>query len=471
MPSPRTSTVWFWALVAAALSYVALVSWWSPFTSDTYHHALTGMEHRFSFSLVWERCAASYMTWNPRIGEYLAFAVATAGKWLFLLLNPFVQVGLALMMFYLAAGRRVDSRSWPDVRLFGLALLLLFTCTARPGVTIYWLSGATNYSWAAALWLGFLCLYRGLLEKGENGIKGERGKNGWGKWPAVLALGFLAGMTNENNIPGTWLLLGALFVFVRLVRKRKLPLWSYAGLAAQVAGSLCMLLAPGVSARMNSVTPGCAEPLSGVWDRLEAVPALLLRMHEYLALPLLLGAAAAWILWKCFRRDRNSLRPWKIQVGTAAAYILTAYAMALSFAAAVVPADHAMFSATLLFGIGVLALLHAWYGIPCAVPRPRIFTAVFLVLSGLCVLSTLHDHLLLFRQHEKRVRLILEQKKAGVREVVVPSLEPPSLWCSFIFWVDLSQNPDDYVNRGAAMYYGIKNIRTFHAGCDGKSLP
>lgn len=73
-------------------------------------------------------------------------------------------------------------------------------------------------------------------------------------------------------------------------------------------------------------------------------PALLLRMHEYLALPLLLGAVAAWMLWRSFRRNRNALRPWKIFIGTAAAYILTAYAMALSFAAAVVPADHAMFS-------------------------------------------------------------------------------------------------------------------------------
>ena len=97
MPSPRASRLWFWAIILASLLYVALLSWWSPFTSDTYHHALTGMEHRFSFTLVWERCVDSYMTWNPRIGEYLAFAVATAGKWLFILLNPLVQVGLALI--------------------------------------------------------------------------------------------------------------------------------------------------------------------------------------------------------------------------------------------------------------------------------------------------------------------------------------------------------------------------------------
>lgn len=199
MMSPRTSRVWFWALTAAALLYTALLSWWSPLTSDTYHHALTGMEHCFSFSLVWERCVASYMTWNPRIGEYLAFAVATAGKWLFMLLNPFVQVGLALMMFYLASGRRVDPRSWPDVRLFGLGLLLLFTCTARPGVTIYWLSGATNYSWGASVWLGFLCLYRGLLDDAESGRKGDSGRNsGWGKFAAAAVLGFPAGMTNET---------------------------------------------------------------------------------------------------------------------------------------------------------------------------------------------------------------------------------------------------------------------------------
>lgn len=47
MPSPRASRLWFWAIILASLLYVALLSWWSPFTSDTYHHALTGMEHRF----------------------------------------------------------------------------------------------------------------------------------------------------------------------------------------------------------------------------------------------------------------------------------------------------------------------------------------------------------------------------------------------------------------------------------------
>ena len=48
-----------------------------------------------------------------------------------------------------------------------------------------------------------------------------------------------------------------------------------------------------------------------------------------------------------------------------------------------------------------------------------------------------------------------------MQEIIVPPLSPPSPWCSFIFWVDLSQNPEDYVSRGAAMYYGVKSIRIF----------
>lgn len=458
MISSRASVRCFWALVILALGYVALLSWWSPFTSDSYHHALTGMEHRFSISQVWERCVASYMTWNPRLGEYLAFALATAGKGLFVLINPFVQVGLVLMMFYLAVGRRIDPRSPADVRLFGLGLLLLFTCTARPGVTLFWLSGATNYSWAAALWLGFLCLYRRLLGSTISGSE-EESRYSWSRGVAVLVLGFAAGMTNENNIPGTWLLLGGLFVFIRLIRKQTLPLWFYVGWAAQIAGALCLLLAPGVSARLHSATPGCAEPLTGLWGRLEAVPSLLFRMHEYLVLPLLLGCVAIWIIRNNARRDRKAFRSWKTLLGLAAAYILTAYGMTLSFTAAVIPADHAMFSSSLLFCIGVLTLLYVWYGISETTPRPRVFVTVFTILSGMCILSTFHDHLLLFRQHEKRVRLILEQKKAGVQEIVVPPLVPPSPWCAFIFWVDLSSDPQDYVNRGAALYYGVNSVR------------
>lgn len=108
----------FRAVVLALLVYAMLLTWWTPFTGDSFMHSVFGAGHRLAFQPVLERCWWSYMNWNPRLGEFLAVFTATAGKWLFLAVNPFVILSLALMMFYLARGRRVNSGHWRDVLLF-----------------------------------------------------------------------------------------------------------------------------------------------------------------------------------------------------------------------------------------------------------------------------------------------------------------------------------------------------------------
>ena len=91
----------FRAVVLAFLVYAMLLTWWTPFTGDSFMHSVFGADHRLAFQPVLERCWWSYMHWNPRLGEFLAIFTATAGKWLFLALNPFVLLSLALMMFFL----------------------------------------------------------------------------------------------------------------------------------------------------------------------------------------------------------------------------------------------------------------------------------------------------------------------------------------------------------------------------------
>ena len=110
--------VLFRCVVLAFLVYAMLLTWWTPFTGDSFMHSVFGAQHRLSFWPVLERCWWSYLNWNPRLGEFLAIFTATAGKWLFCLVNPFVVLSLALMMFYLARGRRVRPGDWRDVLLF-----------------------------------------------------------------------------------------------------------------------------------------------------------------------------------------------------------------------------------------------------------------------------------------------------------------------------------------------------------------
>lgn len=90
----------FRAVVLAFLVYAMLLTWWTPFTGDSFMHSVFGADHRLAFQPVLERCWWSYMHWNPRLGEFLAIFTATAGKWLFLALNPCVLLSLALMMFF-----------------------------------------------------------------------------------------------------------------------------------------------------------------------------------------------------------------------------------------------------------------------------------------------------------------------------------------------------------------------------------
>ena len=73
----------FRAVVLAFLVYAMLLTWWTPFTGDSFMHSVFGADHRLAFQPVLERCWWSYMHWNPRLGEFLAIFTATAGNGFF----------------------------------------------------------------------------------------------------------------------------------------------------------------------------------------------------------------------------------------------------------------------------------------------------------------------------------------------------------------------------------------------------
>ena len=151
----------FRAVVLAFLVYAMLLTWWTPFTGDSFMHSVFGADHRLAFQPVLERCWWSYMHWNPPAGRVPRYFTATAGKWLFWPSIPSVLLSLALMMFFW----RGEERSIPETG--GMCCCLPWSASfayvfIRPGITMFWLSGGTNYAWSAAIWLGFLCLYRSL---------------------------------------------------------------------------------------------------------------------------------------------------------------------------------------------------------------------------------------------------------------------------------------------------------------------
>ena len=445
----------FRAVVLALLVYAMLLTWWTPFTGDSFMHAVFGADHRLAFQPVLERCWWSYMNWNPRLGEFLAIFTATAGKWLFLALNPFVILSLALIMFYLARGRRVRPGDWRDVLLFSAGALLLLTSSSRPGITMFWLSGGTNYAWSAAVWLGFLCLYRGLLA-GTSRIPDTPLS-----WLWISLVAFAAGMTNENQVPASLGMLFLYWVYARW-RRMELPRWFLIGWGFHGVGGACLLLAPGNAVRLHSETAGGAAVLHSWGERFGAIPDLMNAFYEFMLLPKFLLAVAAaalvlltwgrgWSWWKGVSERRLCV---------SLLFILVAHAMAVSFFVRVIPGWHAMFSATVLMMTGILGM----YGVWMDAARKRWIPACLLAAAGGVALWVCSGYLDAFprihRQCAERRAFILHELAAGKRNIVVSPYDPvPLAPYVSVMWRMGSADPDEFINRSVARYLGIESIR------------
>lgn len=442
-------------ILLALLVYAALLTWWTPFTGDSFMHSVFGADHQLSFFPVAERCWWSYMNWNPRIGEFLAIFVATAGKWLFCVINPLVILSLALMMFYLARGRRLRPGDWRDLVLFSAGALLLLTSSSRPGITMFWLSGGTNYAWAAALWLSFLCLYRGLWA-GNSRVR-DRPLS----WVSIGLLGFLAGMTNENQIPASLGLLTVYWFYARW-RREALPKWFFIGWAAHALGGVCLLMAPGNTVRLHSESAGGAAVLQSWPERFGSIPQLLNAFYEFMLLPkMMLGVAVlALLIMVCLKGRRLLQGTSGRRLAASLLLILVAHGMAISFFVRVVPAYHAMFSATVLMMAGVLGLFGVWMD-----HSRRLWISVGVLLASMGVCGWVCSGYLeafprIHRQCEERKAFVLQELSQGKRNIVVPPYEPvPLAPYVSVMWRMCSGDPHEFINSSVARYLGIESIR------------
>lgn len=454
MSDSRAVRMLFRAVVLALLVYALLLSWWSPFTGDSFMHSVFGADHRLALSPVLERCWWSYMNWNPRLGEFLAIFTATAGKWLFCLINPFVVLALSLMLFYLARGRRVRAGDWRDVLLFAVGALLLLTSSSRPGITMFWLSGSTNYAWAAAVWFGFLCLYRGLWA-GHSGVRDRPFS-----WLWVGLLGFGAGMTNENQIPASLGMLAVYWLYARL-RRMALPRWFFIGWAAHAVGGACLLLAPGNTVRLHSESAGGAAVLHSWGERFAAIPELLRALYEFMPLPrlMLFLAVVALALW-AWRRGRaaRGILPGR-RMAAAVLFLVVAHGMAISFFVRVAPAWHAMFSATVLMMAGVLGLYGIWLDVAGRRWLPVCVLAAAGCLAGWVCMGYLDAFPRIHRQCQERKTFIRHELEAGKRNIAVTPYAPvPLAPYVSVMWRMSSGDPNEFINRSVARYLGIDSI-------------
>ena len=195
---PPASRTLFWLLVAAAAAVMLLFNCLTPFVADDFTFAfsyrtgerLTGLWDVLQ-SQTWH-----YMTWSGR------FLIKSLDQWftiqpklLFNVCNTLVYVGLALMVYLAAKGRRAPA----DPQLLLFIFLSFWMVSPVFGQTNLWMCGSFNYLWAS-----FFCLAAGLPFVLQ--LHSPLRRRPW-LAPACFVAGLVGGWSSENTSAGLLVLM------------------------------------------------------------------------------------------------------------------------------------------------------------------------------------------------------------------------------------------------------------------------
>jgi hypothetical protein len=226
--------VFVWVLtVLIYLLFMAALSALYPYGVDEYLGWSGSLKQ--AFEIFW----ATHNSIQPRIGSLFSMVILYLGKWSFVLLNPIVQISLAFACFYFIFLRKPDFKTFKDYRAFLLLCLFSILAVPSPSETVFWIGGATNYSWTMLAFMIVLCELR-------MASSGKFSASTPAKLFLFAILGLFLGMSNENNAPLALIIFILTFVYFR-VKNIKISAWYYLTLAGIIAG-LIILFGNGATA-------------------------------------------------------------------------------------------------------------------------------------------------------------------------------------------------------------------------------
>ncbi len=170
-----------------------------------------------------------FFNWGGRsVNHAVLQLVLMTGELCADILNVLVSLLLSfIVMKYV--GRRSIS-----IFLFVHAAKIAFNPTCV--LNMFWESGSVNYLYSTCWILAFLYFYVRLFED-------KKYKNIY-MIPIISILGIMTGWSNENMGPGAFVIATGIVAY-HLIKKKKVPAWTYFGCLFSLAGSILVVVAPG----------------------------------------------------------------------------------------------------------------------------------------------------------------------------------------------------------------------------------
>ncbi|MBC3796735.1 DUF3329 domain-containing protein [Acetobacterium tundrae] len=432
----RTNIIIFGVILIFTFCYMLFLNIKTPLIADDYvYKFIAGTSTPInSFGDIVQSLILFYLSWGGRlVAELFNRLFMLWGKEVFNVSNSLCYIVFVLTVYFLAVGRKISA--------FKLLLVTILVWFFTPvfGQTVIWLTGSCNYLWCGTLIVLALLPFRFYEEKQTALLKS--------KWLAVvlIPLFFMSGITNENSA-GAMILIMILFSLLFYKRKIKIPYFAWTGIIFSMISFLCMIFAPGNGMRTTNEAP-IAEVTQMVGSNPIITKFSYFAYNLYDLMPLLiLAVIAGLLLYK--KKDRNILMVFGIFIIAAAA------AMFVMLAPPKFP-PRAMFGLSAMISIAIVYAVDQleikWNHQLILIP----FTAVLLYyVMSLGYVGI--DAITVFKESETRIEIINENKAEDV--IAVPGITPLTDHNGMYGLKDVQMDPNHWVNRALADYYGVKNI-------------
>lgn len=237
-----SKTLWIWSIFFICfITYTGCLSYLYPYGVDEY------ILNPQSIKDILLNYHNAYIYETPRIGNIYAMILLYLGKWSFVFFNPLVQLTGILSSFFLIFLRLPDFKSLKDFPALLLLSLLWLAVSVQPDNTIFWISGAANYSWCILPFL-WIMTYLRLEYQNKGNIKLHK--------KIIIFLfvsALLLGMSSENSGPLVlgWIICLTAYLFIA---KSKINKHFYFIVAALIIGLALLFTAPSMSNRLNETT-------------------------------------------------------------------------------------------------------------------------------------------------------------------------------------------------------------------------
>lgn len=441
----------FWMILAGIWIVIFLFSYLTPRLSDDFTYGVAAREIH-SIADVFRQEYVHYMEHSGRSVVHLF--VRTFLKFnplVFDLCNSVAFVGLILLMYVNIAKRKAY-----DIWTLAILFFLMWFKAVSFEETVLWQVGATNYLWGALIILGYVTLYRHLLNKESKNNNQSTEEKKWNVWLeiaksiGIFAFGLAAGWCNENTSGGGFLLcICFLLIYLYENKGKRAETWMLAGLVGQLMGLFMMVASPGE--RMRAAF--AEEEHSGILKIFARFQKLTLAVKDEFFL-LLAIFVLIYLLCRIQKRTVLELRMALIYLF---AFFATTYALVLA-----APAQNRA-----LFGAGVFLMIALVNGLVLidAEKEALIKTlrcGIPIILTGYFFISFLDDGTNLFRIYRDEVEresYIEEEKAAGNNDIVVAQMRPDfETSYTAAYKMDMTDDPEYWINIAYEEYYDVESI-------------